>query len=145
MKKFVACLCVCALMGCSSKAPEKEVKVCKGNIGNFKVTNTYELDGDKVLKQTSENSLEAALSEDEVAAWTSQAETIALTYDVEGVTYSYNITEKGMSEKTEIDFTKADIDTLIDAGLLQGEKGKVAFVSFEITMESLEQGGFTCE
>lgn len=152
MKKFLALLCVCCLVGCSNKAPEKATKVCKGDLNGVEITHTYELEDDKIVKQTTENRIDVTtlgLDEETLNLFIEQMEEsmadTELTYDVKGVSYEHSVSKELLTEKITIDYLNSDMDDLIKAGLIESKSGSAAYVSYEMTMESLEQSGFVCE
>ena len=146
MKKLVVLLCALCLVGCSGKEAEKITKVCTMESDGMKVTNTLEAEDDKVVKQTAESSVDFSDLDATEADIKDVMDELASGYDdLKGVQYSYTIDGTTVNDKTIVDYTQADLDQLLEMGILESEEESVGYVSLEQTVKSLEDMGFTCK
>lgn len=64
--------------------------------------------------------------------------------DLEGVQAVGEIVEDHVEITVTIDYTAADHEQLMEAGLLESGKVDSAYISLEETQESYEDSGYTC-
>ena len=150
MKKLFI-LMVVVLMSFSLTACDKEEKVedtkmvCKTTLNGVEMSNEIVANGNNVKSIAYNNTMEVDESLAELL------ESIAVTYDesynkIEGVTYTYEIKDGVFTEKTTIDFTKADFSELCDNDLLEKVDGKVpTAISLDKTIEGMKEIGCECK
>ncbi|WP_296241548.1 DUF1307 domain-containing protein [uncultured Faecalicoccus sp.] len=166
MKKRWGFVCLCLLMtGCArlsdvdesflkeTKEPEVEqddtpaVMQCDSETQG---TLTFEAKGDQIQKMTQTFSMSFAdlgISEDldQNAIKEKINQSLESMYqDLEGVQAVGEIVEGHVEITVTIDYTVADHDQLMEAGLLESGKVDSAYISLEETQESYEDSGYTC-
>ncbi len=143
MKKIIAVLCILCLAACQEKPNETKTTVCEGEINGVSITNTYEYEDDKILKQTSVNVMDLkGIDEDMVLNSVEQfKESIS---GIKGISYEYTIENQVLNEKVIIDYTQTSMKELLDSNLVTGEEN-AAYVSYEQTIEGQKEAGFTCK
>ena len=157
-------LCACLLLcGCTkvsdlthqkSKSTEKApVTVKKAN--KIKVIDckndssqqvTFEAKGDKIQKMTQKFAMsfsDLGITED------MNSEQINSSLDdkynsIEGVHVSTELKEQQVEVTLEMDFKTANIDTLIESGLLDKGEAQSDYVSLKKTQSAYKQEGFAC-
>ena len=130
------------LVGCENK--EEKTMVCQGTNGDIQVTNTIKYIGKTV---TSVSYQDTMIVDDSLVSYISNyldgfKETLK---GLEGVVFSYEIVGSNVITTTTIDYSVANIDELVNAGLMdsiQSEKEKV--IDYELTINYIETLGLTC-
>ena len=130
------------LVGCENK--EEKTMVCQGTNGDIQVTNTIKYIGKTV---TSVSYQDTMIVDDSLVSYISNyldgyKETLK---GLEGVVFSYEIEGSNVITTTTIDYSVANIDELVNAGLMdsiQSEKEKV--IDYELTINYMETLGLTC-
>ena len=130
------------LVGCENK--EEKTMVCQGTNGDIQVTNTIKYIGKTV---TSVSYQDTMIVDDSLVSYISNyldgyKETLK---GLEGVVFSYEIEGSNVITTTTIDYSVANIDELVNAGLMdsiQSEKEKV--IDYELTINYMKTLGLTC-
>ena len=130
------------LVGCENK--EEKTMVCQGTNGDIQVTNTIKYIGKTV---TSVSYQDTMIVDDSLVSYISNyldgfKETLK---GLEGVVFSYEIVGSNVITTTTIDYSVANIDELVNAGLMdsiQSEKEKV--IDYELTINYMKTLGLTC-
>ena len=130
------------LVGCENK--EEKTMVCQGTNGDIQVTNTIKYIGKTV---TSVSYQDTMIVDDSLVSYISNyldgyKETLK---GLEGVVFSYEIEGSNVITTTTIDYSVANVDELVNAGLMdsiQSEKEKV--IDYELTINYMETLGLTC-
>ena len=130
------------LVGCENK--EEKTMVCQGTNGDIQVTNTIKYIGKTV---TSVSYQDTMIEDDSLVSYISNyldgyKETLK---GLEGVVFSYEIEGSNVITTTTIDYSVANIDELVNAGLMdsiQSEKEKV--IDYELTINYMKTLGLTC-
>lgn len=109
------------------------------------VTNTITYEDDEVLKQTivSVINMEAlGITEKDVAT---EIDGFKEKYNIDGVQYEPVFKDTTLTETTIIDFEKANLSELVDAGIITLPEGAktASFISYKETVKGLEEMGFT--
>lgn len=146
MKKLTVLLCVLCLVGCSNTKTEKITKVCTLESDGIKITNTLEAEDDKIIVQTTESSIDYSYLDVTEEMLKGIMDEISAAYsELEGVEYTYSMDGSSVNDKTVVDYTKADLAALLEAGILESEEEKINYVSLEQTVKALEEMGLTCK
>ena len=130
------------LVGCENK--EEKTMVCQGTNGDIQVTNTIKYIGKTV---TSVSYQDTMIVDDSLVSYISNyldgfKETLK---GLEGVVFSYEIVGSNVITTTTIDYSVANVDELVNAGLMdsiQSEKEKV--IDYELTINYMKTLGLTC-
>ena len=130
------------LVGCENK--EEKTMVCQGTNGDIQVTNTIKYIGKTV---TSVSYQDTMIVDDSLVSYISNyldgyKETLK---GLEGVVFSYEIEGSNVITTTTIDYSVANVDELVNAGLMdsiQSEKEKV--IDYELTINYMKTLGLTC-
>ena len=130
------------LVGCENK--EEKTMVCQGTNGDIQVTNTIKYIGKTV---TSVSYQDTMIEDDSLVSYISNyldgyKETLK---GLEGVVFSYEIEGSNVITTTTIDYSVANIDELVNAGLMdsiQSEKEKV--IDYELTINYMKTLRLTC-
>ena len=130
------------LVGCENK--EEKTMVCQGTNGDIQVTNTIKYIGKTVTSVSYQDTMTV---DDSLVSYISNyldgyKETLK---GLEGVVFSYEIEGSNVITTTTIDYSVANIDELVNAGLMdsiQSEKEKV--IDYELTINYMETLGLTC-
>lgn len=130
------------LVGCENK--EEKTMVCQGTNGDIQVTNTIKYIGKTV---TSVSYQDTMIVDDSLVSYISNyldgyKETLK---GLEGVVFSYEIEGSNVITTTTIDYSVANVDKLVNAGLMdsiQSEKEKV--IDYELTINYMKTLGLTC-
>ena len=145
MKKLLAIvLLLGSLVGCSEEKVEEKTIVCTYSQSGLVTENAIVYEGDKVVKQTLTNQIDYEMFGLTKEQTEYSTEEYAALYDVNGVEYTYSIEGTILTETIVIDYKKADLNELSNASLIQMEED-AKYVSFEKTIESLENSGFICK
>lgn len=150
MKKIVALLCACLLVGCSQQEESGKV-VCKQEADDMKTTITLNAKGDVVNTQIQEKVTNLSFFEEigiDKDGLKEKAEEVKKQYAAyKGIEYQYEIQENSIVETFEITYDKENFEDLIELQLIipDDESGKVDFISLEKTVEGFESDGFTCK
>lgn len=146
MKKLLALCCVLCLVGCSNGDDKEEiVKVCTLDTEEMHNVATLVGTGDKLLKQTFENTFDYTIQEKSEEEIIEAAENYKKIMDsINGASYEYSINEKELTEKIIIDFEQTDLSTLMEKGLVTGDEN-ATFVSIQKTIDGLEDMNYKCE
>ena len=130
------------LVGCENK--EEKTMVCQGTNGDIQVTNTIKYIGKTVTSVSYQDTMTV---DDSLVSYISNyidgyKETLK---GLEGVVFSYEIEGSNVITTTTIDYSVANIDELVNAGLMdsiQSEKEKV--IDYELTINYMKTLGLTC-
>lgn len=141
MKKIIVMVLIAfVLMGCTGA--KVETKEFEGKLNGVDIKVSIEHKDDKVLKQTSHSTMnfkELGLEKENIETLVN---TYKNMYDIKGVNYEAEIKEESAIEKIEINYEEADLNKLIEVGLLMSKKdGTIKFVSYEETVKNLETSG----
>ena len=143
MRKLTVLLFILFLLvGCENK--EEKTMVCQGTNGDIQVTNTIKYIGKTV---TSVSYQDTMIVDDSLVSYISNyldgyKETLK---GLEGVVFSYEIEGSNVITTTTIDYSVANVDELVNAGLMdsiQSEKEKV--IDYELTINYMKTLGLTC-
>ena len=145
MKKLFILLVVCMLLGLSACGGKKPVTtVCTTNYEGVNVKNTLVSEGDKLTSIKYENQITVDSTlipylQSAVEEYAKQLE------NVKGVTYKYTISDTSVTESTEIDYTTADLSSLVKLGIVEEVDGKVpTYIGLEPTLNNMKELGCTC-
>lgn len=130
------------LVGCENK--EEKTMVCQGTNGDIQVTNTIKYIGKTVTSVSYQDTMTV---DDSLVSYISNyldgyKETLK---GLEGVVFSYEIEGSNVITTTTIDYSVANVDELVNAGLMdsiQSEKEKV--IDYELTINYMKTLGLTC-
>ena len=130
------------LVGCENK--EEKTMVCQGTNGDIQVTNTIKYIGKTVTSVSYQDTMTV---DDSLVSYISNyldgyKETLI---GLEGVVFSYDIEGSNVITSTTIDYSVANVDKLVNAGLMdsiQSEKEKV--IDYELTINYMKTLGLTC-
>lgn len=111
---------------------------------------TFESKGDQIQKMTQSFSMSFAdlginedLDQNTIKEKINQS-LDSMYQDLEGVQAVGEIVEDHVEITVTIDYTAADHEQLMEAGLLESGKVDSAYISLEETQESYEDSGYTC-
>lgn len=130
------------LVGCENK--EEKIMVCQGTNGDIQVTNTIKYIGKTVTSVSYQDTMTV---DDSLVSYISNyldgyKETLK---GLKGVVFSYEIEGSNVITTTTIDYSVANVDKLVNAGLMdsiQSEKEKV--IDYELTINYMKTLGLTC-
>lgn len=125
---------------------ERKLKttVCTTNYEGVNVKNTLVSEGDKLTSIKYENQITVDSTlipylQSAVEEYAKQLE------NVKGVTYKYTISDTSVTESTEIDYTTADLSSLVKLGIVEEVDGKVpTYIGLEPTLNNMKELGCTC-
>lgn len=143
MKKILVCImAVCMLCACGQK---ERTTVCKGTVSGIEVVNTIKYSGEKANSIIHENTIEVEQGAIEYVKEYMDGYKDEVT-KLSGVTYEYTVEGTKVVEKMTIDYTTADLSSLIDLGLIYVGEGEEEpqFVSYQLTIDSMTNSGLTC-
>lgn len=148
MKKLLSlALALLVLVGCGSSSPKTSstpTLVCTGNSQGVDVNNELYADKDVITKIVYNASTEFAslgLDEDTVKLI---ADGVAENYNLPYIEYSYEIKDGTLTEKTVIDFTKADFKKLYDLGII--DTAEASYISLDLVKEMYTKDlGLSCK
>lgn len=151
MKKlFFVFLFAAMITGCGGS--DKTTTICKGNIDQWTTnTTTIESSDDRVDVVKAEivyDMSDYVTDSLTIEYWESQLKSINVDYEsLDGVTAKWDVDDTVITLNVEIDYTKADFDQLVDAGLITTSAGedKVVYISLEQTIKEQENAGLTCK
>lgn len=148
--KSVAVLCMLVfVVGCGAKTEKLKTKTFIIEKPGTKIELTYHYDGDKVLKQSADNSISYDVLKQSLAVKTKEEvieklKTISKTYKgVDGIEYSEEYKDTEFVEKLTVDYTKLDYEKAkkIPGIVLTGDPKNG--VSLQKSEELLKKQGFT--
>lgn len=149
MKKILTVLLVLLVVaGCSSTTVEQKTTTCTLESGVMTSNMEIVSEGDNVVKQITTNTTDfgsVGYSEEDI-------KTLVDTYtslygDVKGLTYDHEIGDGTLKEVVTVDYKNGDMEEFLEKGVITtSEDGEVPeYVSLELTIESIESQGYTCE
>ena len=166
MKLFMICICALSLSGCArlsdfEKKDEKvetvketeteESKESIVNCANDGMMVRLEAQDDKVNKFTQtfymsleELKIDKNKKEEEIQELVQNA-VQKLYQEFLGVNVTANYEDNRVKIVVEVDYEVANLDALVDAGLLNKGEVESQYVSLEMTKKDLESQGFACE
>lgn len=143
LELFLLAIILLALNGCNfSNYNKEEIIICTLEIENkIIISNKSIANGDIVITQTQESLLSYDYKTKEELK--QDAITYGLQYDVSGVEYHMDYKNDGAVEVITIDYKKADMKELHQAGLIKD--ANISKVSLKMTVKELKSNGFTCK
>lgn len=154
MKTFLLILSILLLSSCSSPALEKEdiFFECYGKVvqSDFQAEEYYHFtvdgeDEDTVKQMVSmvnyfyANPVEKEVHDQVVTQQTTKYQ------GIEGVNYSHNYGTYGSQDKLEVDYTKVDMNELVNRNIIFSEDGAIpTFISYDFTTDSFPDS-ITCQ
>lgn len=149
MKKILTVLLVLLVVaGCSSTTVEQKTTTC--TLESEVMTSNMEIvsEGDNVVKQITTNTTDfgsVGYSEEDIMTL---VDTYTSLYgDIKGLTYDHEISDGTLKEVVTVDYKNGDMEEFLEKGVITtSEDGEVPeYVSLELTIESIESQGYTCE
>lgn len=161
MKKLkgllVFLLAVGVLTGCSNDDTPKKT-VCSGVLDGVDETLTLEAEGDKLAKSTEDATIPLSsygISAEDYANDNSildleflkenLMETLVGDTEMKGVSVELKVEEENLKLTMVIDYTKVDIDALVDSGFVEAGALTTSYISYEESVKSYEDNGLTCK
>ena len=149
MKKILTVLLVLLVVaGCSSTTVEQKTTTCTLESGVMTSNMEIVSEGDNVVKQITTNTTDfgsVGYSEEDIMTL---VDTYTSLYgDVKGLTYDHEISDGTLKEVVTVDYKNGDMEEFLEKGVITtSEDGEVPeYVSLELTIESIESQGYTCE
>ncbi len=150
MRKLTYGLVVFVLLvsGCQSKT--KSTTVCTIAQDEMKVTLTLDAEGDTITKLTQQattdlqTSFDQGLLNEDSVKQSADAVKEKLS-KLKGASYKYTLKKTTLDETSVFDLTKADIDELIDAKILEIEGSTEKGLSLKKSVANYKEQGLTCK
>lgn len=158
LKGLLVCLlAVGVLAGCSSDDTPKKT-VCSGVLDGVDETLTLEAEGDKLVKWTEAANIplssygitaeqyanDKSLLDLEFLKETLM-ETLLGDTEMKGVKVDLNVEGENLVLNLIIDYTKVDIDALIDSGFVEAGTLATSYISYEESVKAYKESGLTCK
>ena len=147
MKKIIGLVASIVILITLSACGNEKTKTFVGKQSNVKVEVTYTYKGDKIIKQKSVNTLKYSdfgISDDASKKKVKEAieRQSEKMQDVKGVKDSTKENEEGFIETLDVDFKKADIDTLKSKGIVNIAGNSGSSISMKKTEKKMKENGF---
>ena len=147
MKKIIGLVASIVILITLSACGNEKTKTFVGKQSNVKVEVTYTYKGDKIIKQKSVSTLKYSdfgINDDTSKKRVkekieNQSEKMQ---DVKGVKESTKENDEGFVETIDVDFEKADIDTLKSKGIVNIAGNTGTSISMKKTEKKLKKDGF---
>lgn len=132
------------LVGCGGK---EKTTVCTGNISGMDVEATVESKGDEVKKTKTLYTVDyASENYSEEDAKKVGEEWIAQYDGIDGLSGKYSLKDGKLLIEENLDYSKADMDQLQEAGLVEFDKeGTFKYISLKETLKQYKSEGATCK
>lgn len=141
----MAGLMALSLVACGGGKEQSATLVTEQN--GVKMEYTIDAAGDSVHTITQVSSMDCSMySDEEIALVEESAEEYSAIYDeYEGVEHSFSVEDGYLVETIKIDVSDKDtVSELVEAGLLPVD-GSSTKISFKLTVESLQEQGWTLQ
>ena len=147
MKKIIGLVASIVVLITLSACGNEKTKTFVGKQSNVKVEVTYTYKGDKIIKQKSVSTLKYSdfgISDDTSKKRVKEAieRQSEKMQDVKGVKESTKENDEGFVETIDVDFEKADIDTLKSKGIVNIAGNKGTSISMKKTEKKMKEIGF---
>ena len=147
MKKIIGLVASIVILITLSACGNEKTKTFVGKQSNVKVEVTYTYKGDKIIKQKSVNTLkysDFSLNDDTSKKIMKEAieKQSEKMQDVKGVKESIKENDEGFVETINVDFEKADIDTLKSKGIVNIAGNSGSSISMKKTEKKMKENGF---
>ena len=147
MKKIIGLVVSIVVLITLSACGNEKTKTFVGKKDNVKVEVTYTYKGDKVIKQKSVNTLKYSdfgfnddtskkMLKKEIKRQSEKMQ------DIKGVKESIKENDEGFVETIDVDFEKADIDTLKAKGIVNIAGNSGSSISMKKTEKKMKENGF---
>ncbi|MCG1682786.1 DUF1307 domain-containing protein [Staphylococcus epidermidis] len=147
MKKIIGLVVSIVVLITLSACGNEKTKTFVGKKDNVKVEVTYTYKGDRIIKQKSVNTLKYSdfgISDDASKKKVKEAieRQSEKMQDVKGVNESIKENDEGFVETIDVDFEKADIDTLKSKGIVNIAGNSGSSISMKKTEKKMKENGF---
>ncbi|MCG2208747.1 DUF1307 domain-containing protein [Staphylococcus epidermidis] len=147
MKKIIGLVASIVVLITLSACGNEKTKTFVGKQSNVKVEVTYTYKGDKIIEQKSVSTLKYSdfgISDDTSKKRVKEAieRQSEKMQDVKGVKESTKENDEGFVETIDVDFEKADIDTLKSKGIVNIAGNTGTSISMKKTEKKLKKDGF---
>lgn len=157
LKGLLVCLlAVGVLAGCSDDTPKKTV--CSGLLDGVDESLTLEAEGDKLVKWTENATIPLStygITGEQYANDNSLLdleflkdtlmETLLGDTEMKGVSVDLDVEGENLVLKLIIDYTKVDIDALVDSGFVEAGTFTTSYISYEESVKAYKESGLTCK
>lgn len=158
LKGLLVCLlAVGVLAGCSSDDTPKKT-VCSGVLDGVDETFTLESEGDKLVKWIEDAKMPLTIFRITEEQYANDKSILDLEFmkesimeemlgapEMKGVSIDLSVEGENLVINVVIDYTKVDIDALVDSGFVEAGALATSYISYEKSVESYEEQGLTCK
>ena len=147
MKKVTVLVVSIVFLITLSACGNEKTKTFVGKKDNVKVEVTYTCKGDRIIKQKSANTLKYSdfgISDDTSKKRVKEAieRQSEKMQDIKGVKETIKENDEGFIETIDVDFEKADIDTLKSKGIVNIAGNTGTSISMKKTEKKMKENGF---
>lgn len=158
LKGLLVCLLALGVLtGCGNDDTSKKT-VCAGVLDGLDETLTLEGEGDKLVKSTENANIplstfgitaeqlanDSSLLDLEFLKESLIGELLGDT-EMKGVSVDLTVKDENLVLDLVIDYTKVDIDALVESGFVEAGALTTAYLSFDKSVEAYEEQGLTCK